>query len=108
MNRQGTVIDGAGAPNAKPSTRATVLPADFMPNETAQQMARDFGLHLAEQQAAFEDHHAAKGSTFKDWQAAFRTWLRNSNRFGQRPSAMTPNNRSAHKHAAAYATILEA
>ena len=25
---------------------------------------------------AFRDYHVAKGSVFKDWQAAFRTWLR--------------------------------
>ena len=27
---------------------------------------------------AFIDYHQAHGSTMKDWQAAFRTWLRNS------------------------------
>lgn len=26
----------------------------------------------------FRDHHTAKGSVMKDWQAAFRTWLRNA------------------------------
>lgn len=76
-----TVI-GADAPKAT-SARATILPSDFMPNETAEQLAREFGLDLAGEQAAFEDHHAAKGTTFKDWQAGFRTWLRNSSKFRQ-------------------------
>lgn len=76
-----TVI-GADAPKAT-SARATILPTDFMPNETAEQLAREFGLDLAGEQAAFEDHHAAKGTTFKDWQAGFRTWLRNSSKFRQ-------------------------
>lgn len=30
---------------------------------------------------AFKDYHTSKGSTFKDWNAALRTWLRNGKRF---------------------------
>jgi hypothetical protein len=30
----------------------------------------------------FRDYHAAKGSVMKDWDAAFRTWMRNSRKFG--------------------------
>ena len=106
-------VIGADAPkNVKATGRATILPGDFWPNEAAEQMARDFGLSLADQLAAFQDHHSAKGSTFKDWQAAFRTWLRNSQRFGQRSTPMASSRYgqqgSTHKHAAAYATILEA
>ena len=106
-------VIGADAPkNVKATGRATILPGDFWPNEAAEQMARDFGLSLADQLAAFQDHHSAKGSTFKDWQAAFRTWLRNSQRFGQRSTPMASSRYGqqggTHKHAAAYATILEA
>ncbi len=32
----------------------------------------------------FRDHHTAKGSVMKDWQAAFRTWLRNADEWGVR------------------------
>lgn len=35
----------------------------------------------------FTDHHRAKGSTFKDWVAAFRTWMRRSKSF---PGGLTP------------------
>lgn len=36
----------------------------------------------------FRDYHLAKGSTFKDWDAAWRTWLGNAARFsGGRPAA---------------------
>lgn len=35
--------------------------------------------------SAFVDHHRAKGNTFADWGAAWRTWVRNGVRFGQRP-----------------------
>lgn len=86
-NHQGTVIVCADAPKAKPAARATTLPADFQPDGTAEQIARDFGLDLFAELTAFSDFHAAKGTTFKDWQAAFRTWLRNANKFGQRATA---------------------
>lgn len=76
-----TVI-GADAPKAT-STRATVLPIDFVPDDTAKRMAQDFGISLDDELAAFCDHHAAKGTTFKDWQAGFRTWLRNASKFRQ-------------------------
>ena len=81
-NHQGIVV-GADAPKSK-TDRATVLPDDFAPNETAEQMANDFGLVLADELAAFTDHHSAHGTTFKDWQAGLRTWLRNSHKFAQR------------------------
>lgn len=68
-----------------------MLPDDFAPNETADQMANDFGLALADELAAFTDHHSAHGTTFKDWQAAFRTWLRNSNKFAQRQPGIARN-----------------
>lgn len=102
---QGIVI-GADAPKqAKAPSRATILPDDFWPNETAEQMARDFGVSLPGQLAAFQDHHSAKGSTFKDWQAAFRTWLRYSQRFAQqgRATAMTPNRIRADEPVETYA-----
>jgi hypothetical protein len=39
---------------------------------------------------AFRDHHTAKGSRFIDWTAAFRTWIRNRNRFGANGPARQP------------------
>jgi hypothetical protein len=39
---------------------------------------------------AFRDHHLAHGSRMADWEAAFRTWLRNAKRFSrnsQQPQA---------------------
>lgn len=83
INESSGIVIGADAPKTKPE-RATVLPENFTPNETAEKLASDFGLSLADEQAAFEDHHAANGTTFKDWQAAFRTWLRNAHKFAQR------------------------
>ena len=31
----------------------------------------------------FTNHHTAKGSTFKDWDAAWRTWVGNAVKFGR-------------------------
>jgi hypothetical protein len=36
---------------------------------------------------AFEDYHRAKGSRFTDWEAAFRTWIRNDAKWNQNGSA---------------------
>lgn len=38
----------------------------------------------AQQTAQFLDHHRAKGSTFKDWTAAWRTWMSNAQRYAVR------------------------
>lgn len=87
-NRHRTINEPSGIVDADASKtktgRATALPDDFAPNETAEQLSGELGLSLPDELAAFEDHHKANGSTFKDWQAAFRTWLRNSAKFAQR------------------------
>ncbi|MEW5680426.1 helix-turn-helix domain-containing protein [Comamonas kerstersii] len=108
LNHHG-IIDGTAEASkpAKPAARATALPVDFQPDDTAQKLANDCRLNIAEQLLAFQDYHAAKGTTFKDWQAGFRTWLRNARKFDRNAQGVTPG-RNTHKHAAAYATILEA
>lgn len=60
----------------------TRLPADWIPNVQHTAKAHDLGLDCARESEAFRDHHTAKASTFADWDAAFRTWLGNSLRFG--------------------------
>ncbi|MGJ8524309.1 hypothetical protein LMG33818_000017 [Halomonadaceae bacterium LMG 33818] len=74
-------------PSGKREKKSTQLPEDFQPNDTAKRKAESSGLNIQEQLEYFKDYHAARGSTFKDWQAAFRTWLNNANRFA------TPINR---------------
>lgn len=88
----------------KTTTRACVLPENFEPDQTASQLATETGVSIPVELAAFKDHHTANGSVFKDWQAAFRTWLRNAVKFGKRdqrgqPSAMTAGNRSGNRPA---------
>lgn len=72
--------------NPKPSNkakRATQLPDDWQPNPKHVELASEAGLDLDVETVQFRDHHTAKGSTFKDWDAAFRTWLRNAVEFGR-------------------------
>lgn len=44
----------------------------------------------------FVDHHLAKGSTSSDWEASWRTWLRNAKKFAQERSEGT-GSASAHR-----------
>jgi hypothetical protein len=63
--------------------RASRLPDDFKPNETGLKLAADSGINAERELAKFRDHHTAKGSTFKDWQAAWRTWVGKAVDFGR-------------------------
>lgn len=64
--------------------RATALPEDFTPvltdraRETVSRWTEGVYERELEQ---FRDHHRAKGSRMKDWQAAFRTWITNAEKF---------------------------
>jgi hypothetical protein len=80
--RRGDNVLCAVAPT--PKVRASIFPDGFEPDERAQSLATSYGLNPHKELAAFRDHHTAKGSVFKDWQAAFRNWLRNSLKFNQR------------------------
>jgi hypothetical protein len=78
--------DSSGAASAAPPKpiRGSVYPEEFHFDARAEALAKSYGLNPFKEQAAFKDHHVAKGSVFKDWQAAFRTWLRNSVKFAKR------------------------
>ena len=91
------------------TTRETVIPESFEPNQTAIELANETGVSIEVELPAFTDHHTANGSKFKDWQAAFRTWLRNAAKFQKRDmrgrtSAMTARN-NPHKYAGAARAI---
>lgn len=81
---------GASAPSAKPRKNATSLPADFVLNETSTVYAQDRKLSIADELASFTNWHTAKGSTFKDWQAAWRTWCDKAVEYGRARSGAPP------------------
>jgi hypothetical protein len=76
----------------KPKSRKSRLSASWQPNETAVEKARKLGLNLKAEADRFRDHHVAKGSLFVDWDAAFRTWLGNAQRFAARGGSYAPRN----------------
>ena len=84
--------DGSSAP----PERAHQLPANFQPvlTDLAQQHADALGPpRFATELQRFRDYHAAKGTTMKDWQAAFRTWLSNAiERQGNQRNGSGPRN----------------
>jgi len=64
--------------------RATQAPETFVIGEKLEEWLGEQGLtttSVAEEVHHFLDYHKAKGSTFLDWDAAFRTWVRNSKKF---------------------------
>lgn len=65
----------------------TSQPDSWVPNEGHAALAAELGVVVAVELPRFLDHHAAKGSRFRDWDAAFRTWLRNAPGFAVRGPA---------------------
>lgn len=80
--------DGEGA--SAGARRASQLPHDFKPSEGNIQLAISEGVDLDRELPKFCDHHAAKGSTFKDWNRALNTWIRNAVDYGPRRPATQP------------------
>jgi hypothetical protein len=84
---QGDLTARAASP-ARPGKRSRVersvaMPGDWAPRSDELELARSLSVDPSKEAAAFRDHHSAKGSRFVDWNAAFRTWLRNAVRFGR-------------------------
>lgn len=67
--------------------RAVSLPPEWVPSERNIQdaISRNFTAEEIEHEAdRFRDYHLAKGTTFKDWDAGWRTWLSNARKFSAR------------------------
>lgn len=65
--------------------RAISLPDNWVPSErnVADAQARNFSAEEIQNEAdRFRDYHLAKGTTFRDWDAGWRTWLGNARKFG--------------------------
>lgn len=89
------VLDGLGDKPSKLAKRATQIPDDFSPNDTGISYANQRNVNIQSELESFRNFHTAKGTTFKDWQAAWRTWCDKAVEFGRagkrqpaRPSAM--------------------
>jgi hypothetical protein len=72
---------GIGKGGRKVRRLMTGWPADLALTDDLRAFAADGGLDPALTWGHFRDHHQARGSTFVDWTAAFRTWCRNAVKF---------------------------
>lgn len=82
------VADSVNRKTSGTPKRATQLPDDFSPDDTAKNIAAELGVSISAELPKFRDYHAARGKPMKDWQAALRTWLRNAKAFA-RPVTVT-------------------
>lgn len=64
-------------------TRARQLPDDFIVGDDllAWAKANHPSIDTTSETKQFGDYHRARGSTMKDWAAAWRTWIRNAEKF---------------------------
>jgi hypothetical protein len=72
------LIPESRIPMREARSRAHALPQDFNLTPDRETYARSKG--VADPRSTFDhfrDHHTAKGTTLKDWDAGWRTWCRN-------------------------------
>ena len=76
-----TIVDEKPLPKKR-----TSLPKNFTPELTGKAAEIANGWHssrLAHELDAFRNYHLAKGSLMADWQAAFRTWIGNAEKWSK-------------------------
>lgn len=75
----------------KPPKRATAAPDTFPLDDDLRAWAAEHvptvsdEMRLFRETAKFLDHHRAKGSTMKDWRAAWRNWMLRAVEYGPKP-----------------------
>lgn len=75
---------GEVTPKPKRRRPECELPQGWVPNERNISDAQDKGFSakdIEDEADRFRNHHAAKGSRFRDWNAAWRTWIGNAVKF---------------------------
>jgi hypothetical protein len=94
------MINQGSEPEKKKPSRAVSLPDEWCPSEKniADAEARGFTHEEINHEAdRFRDYHLARGSSFKDWNAAWRTWLGNAKRYAGRGVVSQPHAVSGRK-----------
>lgn len=79
--REETIVSLEKSPRRKPELP---LPEGWLPSERniADAKARNFTSQEIDRHAEqFRNHHTAKGNRYRDWDAAWRTWLGNADQF---------------------------
>ena len=67
----------------KGTSSSAALPENWKPSESARGYALANGIDLDHEADQFRNHHTARGSQFKSWDAAFRTWLGNAKKWSR-------------------------
>lgn len=67
----------------KKTGRKSKLPESWTPNDTHRRIATEEGVDIEREVTGFRDHAMATGRIMLDWDAAFRTWLRNARQFSR-------------------------
>lgn len=91
---------------ARAAKKGTRLPGDYAPKDAHWTLAASLGVDLRHEGPQFVDHHTAKGSVMKDWDAALRTWIRNAAKFAEQrrgPTVVVPATGEAYDKAYAAA-----
>jgi uncharacterized protein YdaU (DUF1376 family) len=77
-----TETEGADAPPKPSGKRARQLPTDWQPNDEHRKLAATLmNVRLSVEVQKFRDHFTANGKPMKDWDAAFRNWLRRAQEY---------------------------
>lgn len=74
-------------PSSKRRSRATSYPDGFEPTAKHHELAEELRVDVEAELSAFRDWCLAKGQTYKDWDAAFRNWIRRAHEFGRTKSS---------------------
>lgn len=85
---------GGDLPAKKPPPKKkTPVPESFDLTDAMVAWAKSEGANgnLRSVTDCFLDHHRAKGSLFIDWQAAWRTWVRNEVKFSRQAKGLPPD-----------------
>lgn len=82
------------------------LPAGWTPDAVAQALAVKLGLDLAAELVKFRDAAASSGRVSRDWQAAFRLWLRHGAELGITSKPSAPAAVPHHRHSFACRHVL--
>lgn len=76
-----------GSLRKKPRKPEVELPEGWVPNDKNIQDAQDRGFtqkEIEHEADNFRNYHSSKQSLYRDWDAAWRTWLGNAIKFGRR------------------------
>lgn len=88
---------GQGASQARTgkTKRKSCIPDGWQPRPLERSKAVASGLDCDAEAEHFRDHHKAKGEPMADWDAAFRTWLKNAVRFSGGRKHLKPAHRQS-------------